>query len=153
MDTGKYIAAGLLNFKKGFESLDSVAEIEWKTLHDSKISFFDLKFDINCVKRDLEIKISTLDSRNWLDFKKYFEIMQHPDFFKEQGFSQGFLKEQFDFLENRTYSIKDSQKNCKIKQILLLIIGERLLNLFIIQLLFPAQNINLFLVEVLLHCK
>ncbi len=115
MDTGKYIAAGLLNFKKGFESLDSVAEIEWKTLHDSKISFFDLKFDINCVKRDLEIKISTLDSRNWLDFKKYFEIMQHPDFFKEQGFSQGFLKEQFDFLENRTYSIKDSQKNCKIE--------------------------------------
>jgi len=116
MDIGRIIAKNLLSFKKGFEGLDDVGGIEWETLQTGTISFSDLIFDIHCIKRELEIKISSLEDSNWNKLRKYFEFAGENSkvFYEEHGFSQGFLKQQYDFLENRTHLIKESRKQCII---------------------------------------
>ena len=116
MDLGGHVATRLLSFKKGFNQLEGISGIEWKTLQKGTITFSNLVFDISCIKRELEIDIYPLEDKNWDKFREYFDFARENTkmFYEEHGFSQGFLKEKYDFLKNRTHLIKDSIKSCRI---------------------------------------
>lgn len=117
MDTGKYVAANLLYFKKGFNGLESVGDIEWKTLQESGLSFGDLKFKISFIERELKIIISPLDKGNWSSFKEYFQFAQrNPDiFYGEHCPDTNFLKSHYEFLKNRQHIVKSSKNQCIIE--------------------------------------